>query len=142
VAEARLLQALGRGDEALAAVNALLATVHGADDLNNACYTLAKAKFMLERALDECDAALKLRPTFSAALDSRAFVLMRLGRLKDALDAYSAAVAANSKSSDSLYGRGLVEAKLGLFSESSRDIAQAAVLRPHIREIFQEMGVE
>jgi tetratricopeptide (TPR) repeat protein len=95
----------------------------------------------LERALAHCDASLKLRPNDAATLDSRGFVLMRLGRNAEAVAAYDAAVAANPKEYNSLYGRGVVESRLGRSTDSARDIAAATAIRPRVVEEFAQMGV-
>ena len=136
-----LLHRLGRDPEA----DAVLDTVGGAGSdamqLNNVCYALAVENMKLERALADCDASLKLLPNNAAVLDSRGFVLMRLGRDAEALTAYDAALAANPKVYTSLYGRGLVEARLGRTTDSTRDIAAAVAAAPHLREDFVKMGL-
>jgi tetratricopeptide (TPR) repeat protein len=135
------LHRLGRAAEADTALASLEATTQGADELNNICYNLAGEDISLDRALALCDASLKLRPNDAATLDSRAFVLMRLGRNAEALSAYDAALAANPAEYNSLYGRGLVEARLGRTDESARDIAAAVKGRPQVQEEFAQMGV-
>ena len=66
---------------------------------------------------------------------------MRLGRNADAIAAYDAALAANPKEYHSLYGRGIVEARLGRSADSARDIAAAEKIGPRVREEFDQMGV-
>jgi tetratricopeptide (TPR) repeat protein len=124
-----------------ATLSSLQATTHDPDELNNICYDLAVENIELDRALALCDASLKLRPGDAATLDSRAFVLMRLGRNAEALTAYHAALVAKPDEYNSLYGRGLVEARLGRVAESAQDIAAALKGRPQVREEFAEMGL-
>ncbi len=136
-----LLHRLGRDADALAALGDLEAGVTNAGVLNEICYQLATEDMALDRALADCDAALKLRPGAAAILDSRGFVLMRLKRDAEALAAYDAALAADSELYVSLYGRGLVEARLGRAADSARDIAAALAGDPHIRENFADFGI-
>lgn len=136
-----LLHRLGRAVAMGATLSSLQATTHDPDELNNICYDLAVENIELDRALALCDASLKLRPGDAATLDSRAFVLMRLGRNAEALTAYHAALVAKPDEYNSLYGRGLVEARLGRVAESAQDIAAALKGRPQVREEFAEMGL-
>jgi tetratricopeptide (TPR) repeat protein len=136
-----LLHRLGRAADAEAAFASLKATTHNPIQLNDICYTLAVENMELDSDLALCDASLKLEPQEAATLDSRAFVLMRLGRNAEALTAYDAALAAKPDLYESLYGRGLVEARLGRSTQSERDIADALKGRPQIREEFAEMGL-
>jgi tetratricopeptide (TPR) repeat protein len=139
--KAILLHRLGRTSDALALLDAVETTIDDADALNSTCYSLAVENMALDRALADCDASLKRRPGNAATLDSRGFVLLRLGRNAEAVAAYDAALAADPTVYDSLYGRGVVEARLGRQKESARDIAAALAGRPHIREQFAEYGI-
>ncbi|MGC1301950.1 MAG: hypothetical protein WA840_06220, partial [Caulobacteraceae bacterium] len=103
---------------------------------------IAPEGFALDRALALCDASLKLKPNVSATLDSRAFVLLRLGRDAEALEGYNAALTVQPKEYNSLYGRGLVEARLGRAAASATDLHAALKARPDLRADFEEMGVE
>ncbi|HEX4742725.1 MAG TPA: tetratricopeptide repeat protein, partial [Caulobacteraceae bacterium] len=136
-----LLHRLGRVAEAEISLAALETMTHDPIMLNDVCYSLAVENMDLDRALALCDASLKLRPNEAAVLDSRAFVLLRLGRYAEALTAYDAAIAAKPDQYESLYGRGLVEARLGRTADSARDVAAALKAQPQIREEFAEMGV-
>jgi predicted aspartyl protease/tetratricopeptide (TPR) repeat protein len=131
-----------RDAEARRSLDALEAELRSADELNSVCYNLAVEGIYLERALADCDASLKSRPGDAATLDSRGFVLMRLGRNAEALDAYNTALAAQPKEFNSLYGRGLVEARLGRTDDSARDIRAALAGRPYLRQAFDDMGVK
>lgn len=137
-----LLHRLAREPEADKALDALQAQRLSAVDLNNICYDLAAENIHLDRALAGCDASLKRTPGAAATLDSRGFVLMRLGRNAEALEAYNAALAAQPKQSASLYGRGLVEARMGRADDAARDIHTALAARPDLRRTFEEMGIK
>ncbi|MFI4973425.1 MAG: DUF3857 domain-containing protein [Caulobacterales bacterium] len=136
-----LLHRLGREEEAGRALDALEAQSRSAAELNNVCYSLAGEGIWLQRALADCDASLKLGPGDSATLDSRGFVLLRLGRAADALEAYNAALAVQPKMYNSLYGRGLVEARMGREDDAVRDIHAAMTDRPYLRQEFEAMGL-
>jgi tetratricopeptide (TPR) repeat protein/transglutaminase-like putative cysteine protease len=137
-----LLHRLGRDTEATKALDAIEADAKQmSGSLNNICYTLAVQPFLLDRALADCDASLKLDPDNAATLDSRAFVLMRLGRDAEALSTYDAALKAFPKLPTSLYGRGLIEARQGRAADSKRDIAAALQLSPGVVDDFDRMGV-
>ena len=49
------------------------------------CYNQAMWNLSLDKALADCDTAVALSPRSAAILDSRALVLLRLGRLDEAL---------------------------------------------------------
>ena len=83
-----------------------------ANSLNSLCWTRATLGVELEAALADCDAALAIEPKSAATLDSRAFVLMRLGRYDEAVRVYDAALALRPRQADSLYGRGLSKLRL------------------------------
>jgi tetratricopeptide (TPR) repeat protein len=137
-----LLHRLGREAEAGQALDALEAEPNSASELNTICYALAGEGMRLDRALADCDTSLKLKPGVAATLDSRGFVLMRLGRDAEAQAAYDAALAAQPREYNSLYGRGLVEARMGRADAAARDIHAALAVRPDLREAFEEMGVK
>lgn len=142
VDKAYLLDRLGRGGEVAALFTGVDSGDQTASTLNNACYSLATRKLVLEQALALCDAALKLQPKSTPALDSRAFVLLRMGRFDEALAAYDATLAIDPRKYDTLYGRGLVEAKLGRTADSERDIKAALAGRPTVKDEFAKMGVQ
>src|SRR3984957_2477347 len=83
-----------------------------AESLNYICWTLATAGVALDDALSACDAAVGMSPHSADCLDSRGFVLMRLGRYDEAIAAYDAAVTAGNTRL-SLYGRGIAKRRKG-----------------------------
>ena len=95
--------------------------------LNNLCWVQAVAGVDLEQALKDCDAALALRPNVAGYMDSRAFVLLQLGRPEEALAVYDRALELEPRQAASLYGRGLVKEALGRVEEAGAD--KAAALR-------------
>lgn len=111
-------------------------------DRNDVCYELAVAGIFLDRALADCKASLRVNPGAAATLDSLGFVLLRLGRNAEALQAYDAALAAKPDEYNSMYGRGLAEARLGRADDATRDIHAALAASPYLRQSFEDMGVK
>jgi Flp pilus assembly protein TadD len=60
---------------------------------NNMCWAKATAGVALESALADCNAALTKAPDMAGYLDSRGLVLLRLGRIDDAIADYDQALA-------------------------------------------------
>ncbi|MBW8784141.1 MAG: DUF3857 domain-containing protein [Novosphingobium sp.] len=129
-------QALAEKDFAAARSGATTAPA-----LNNLCWAKATAGVALERALQECDAALALSPGAVTIRDSRAFVLLRLGRFDDALAEYGKILAQSPNLPSSLYGRALAEARKGDASAAARDADAALKVESHIREQFEGYGM-
>lgn len=105
--------------------------------LNNLCWAQAVAGVDLEQALADCDAALALRPESAGIFDSRAMVLLQLGRLPEALALYDRALTLEPGQAASLYGRGLVREALGHSDEGQADKDAARRLAPDVAETFQ-----
>ncbi|WP_454886763.1 DUF3857 domain-containing protein [Sphingomonas oryzagri] len=109
--------------------------------LNNICWAKATAGVALDRALDECTAALALLPDATNIHDSHAFVLLRLGRFDEAVAEYSQILAKAPGAVSSLYGRALAEQRKGDDAAASRDAEAAMKLSPHIRERYDGYGM-
>lgn len=103
-----------------------------ADLLNGLCWTQAVARFDLEQALADCDAALRIMPDSAGIIDSRGLVLLRMERHADAIAAYNQALALQADQPTSLYGRGLARLALGLTAEGQADIDAAVAIYPHV----------
>lgn len=82
----------------------------------------------LEEALPDCNQALKLQPDFVYALDSRGFVLFRLGKLKEALADYDAALKGKTRLPLSYYARSFVKRALGDEKGAQQDMDTALAL--------------
>jgi tetratricopeptide (TPR) repeat protein len=141
LARVLLLHRLGRTAEFDAALADLTGHLDKAVELNNVCYDLAVENISLTQALAACDASLTLKPGVAATLDSRAFVLMRMGRNEEALAAYDAALQADPRELNSLYGRALVEARLGQSKAAEADRAAAVARRPSIEADYKRIGL-
>ena len=115
---------------------ALAAAPQDAAALNNRCFARAVIKVDLDKALDDCDQAIKLKPSNAPLLDSRAFVLYQQGKFQDALQAYNAALAVNDKLAPSLLMRGYTKGKLGDAAGKDADIAAAAKIQPNVANML------
>jgi tetratricopeptide (TPR) repeat protein len=109
--------------------------------LNDTCWRKAIAGVSLVSALADCDAALKLEPKEAAFRDSRAFVLLRLGRFAEAIAQYDAALAVRPDQAESLYGRAVAEARSGDTAAADRDLAAARKADSLVAERFEGYGV-
>jgi tetratricopeptide (TPR) repeat protein len=95
----------------------------------------------LESALSECDASLVIAPNAVTTLDSRAFVLLRLGRLDDAIGTYTAALAQSSQLAPSLYGRAVAWSRKGDKIKAQADRDAALKIDSAVQKRFEASGV-
>ena len=109
--------------------------------LNALCWSKATEGVALESALADCDAALAKSPDNAAFIDSRAFVMLRLGRLDESIADYSRAIRAAPRQADSLFGRGVAWSRKGDKIQSAADIAAALKIDPDVRKHFETYGV-
>jgi tetratricopeptide (TPR) repeat protein/predicted aspartyl protease len=109
--------------------------------LNGRCWSRTLAGRDLDRAISDCDRALKLRPRTAGFLDSRGLARLRHGDLDKAIADFDAALAINPKLAWSLYGRGLAELKKGQKASGDADIAAAVALRPKLPEEAKKFGI-
>jgi tetratricopeptide (TPR) repeat protein/predicted aspartyl protease len=114
-------------------------TMHEA--LNSRCWARALAGVDLDKALADCNEALKRAPGSAAELDSRGTVLLRLGRLDKAIEDFNAALALRPKVAWSLYGRGVAHLRRGETEAGQADIAAASAIQPKIEEIARNAGI-
>lgn len=118
-----------------------LALAKQAGPLNNICWELATAGLSLDKALDACNAAIAEGPVFPAVLDSRGFVLMRLGHYHQAIASYDAALRLSPLQANSLYGRGICELRVGRILRGRADMRAATELSPRVADEFAHYGV-
>ncbi len=126
------------GTEDLAAARRLAKT---ADAFSNLCSRKAISGVDLLGALADCDAGLALEPDSVPILDSRGFVLFRLGRFAEAAASYDRSLRARPGGAHSLYGRALVAAKQGDQATADRDRAEAIKVSPGVVEEFESYGI-
>jgi tetratricopeptide (TPR) repeat protein len=131
----------GRTADADKLLSDLQTKTSDASELNNLCYDQATAGVRLNAALEACRAALKIKPDQGAYLDSLGMVLLKLGKLDDALDAYNRAIARNEGAA-SLMGRAFVYLQKGERARAEEDMAAARKLAPDIDETFAQYGLK
>jgi tetratricopeptide (TPR) repeat protein len=110
-------------------------------DLNNMCWAKATAGVALESALNDCNGALAKSPRQAGYIDSRALVLLRLGRTDEAIAEYDRALALEPNQSSSLFGRAAAWARKGDKAKSENDADAATKTDPAIRKRFEEYGI-
>ena len=118
------------------------AEAKSAGALNSLCWAKATAGVDLAGALADCDAALALIPEAAPVLDSRGFVLLRLGRFAEAAATYDHALKLRPTQAQSLYGRALAAAGLGDNVTADRETALAVKSGPGVIVEFESYGVK
>lgn len=129
--------ALAAGDFAAARTKA---TSAGA--LNYMCWNMATSGVAFATALSACDAGVGQLPNDADLLDSRAFVLLRLGRYDEAIAAYDAALKAAGDKEASLYGRGVAKDLQAGAAAGAADIKSALALDARVATTFADCGVK
>jgi tetratricopeptide (TPR) repeat protein/predicted aspartyl protease len=143
---ARLYSRLRNYPQAVAQFDRWIAA-HNADEVqmpvarNGRCWALAMTGQDLERALDDCNSALRAFPKEASFLDSRGLVYFRLGRYDKAIADYDAALTLKPKLVWSLYVRGLAKGRLGQSAAGQADVAAATQLAPNIAEEAAKQGI-
>lgn len=112
-----------------------------AAELNHVCAIRTMLGQSLDKALAECDESLRQKPDYAAALDSRATVNLRLGRMKEAVDDATAAIERKPDLASSYFVRAVALRKLGVTEAASRDLARARELDPAVEQAFAGFGV-
>jgi tetratricopeptide (TPR) repeat protein len=110
--------------------------------LNNYCWSLATHNVELSEALSACEEVVAKSRGDADDIDSKAFVLLRLGRYSDSIATYDAALAINPKLAASLYGRGLAKLRAGDQEGSRRDIAAALASNKDVADQFADYGLK
>lgn len=112
-----------------------------AQALNGRCWARALSGRDLDKALADCDQALKIGQKIASVLDSRGLVHLRLGQLEAAIADYDAALKLQPKLAWSLYGRGVAQLKMGSKDAGAADIKAATELAPQLPERAKRLGV-
>ncbi len=134
--------ALGQHGRALRDFDRMVNKRANAVTYNMRCWARATWGEQLDAALADCNAALKLKPDYDAALDSRAFVNFRMGNYSRAVGDASGALTLNPELAPSLYVRGLARLGEGNVKNGEADIAAAKKLDPEIEETYAGYGVK
>jgi len=108
---------------------------------NGRCWDRALMKQDLDKALADCNQALRIAPGNPDVLDSRALVRLRRGELDLSLADYDAAIRGKPPNAETLYARAAARLKKGLKTEAQADIAAAVKLAPKIGLWAKEEGI-
>ena len=105
------------------------------------CQARGLANLDIDKALADCNMALKLDPKVIEAVDGRGLAHLRQHRFEEAIADFETALAARPKSALSLYGRGLARRGKGLTVAGDADIAAAVALRPSLTAVAMSHGL-
>jgi hypothetical protein len=89
---------------------------------NGLCWVTVTTSGDLDKALEQCNIAIRLNPKCPNFFDSRGLVFLKLGDFDSAIGDYDAALKLNPKMPGSLYGRGIAKIKRGDYAAGSDDI--------------------
>lgn len=135
--------ALKRPDDQIGDFDKVLAIRPRAGEaLNGRCWTRAELNRELDKALADCNAALKLIPNSPAFLDSRGLVHLRAGRWDDAIADYTSALEGAPKQPWSLYGRGIAKLRKGDKKGGKADLAAGKASWDGIEAAFDAYGIK
>lgn len=141
--KAELLGQAKQADEALAAADEAIAAKPGdAELLNNRCWLKGTLGVKLDTALRDCTKAIELGDAAAQALDSRAMVYLKMGRLDDAKTDLDAALDQNPELAQSLFVRAVIEKRQGAAARAAADLAGARLMLPRVDEDYARYGVK
>jgi tetratricopeptide (TPR) repeat protein len=113
--------------------------------LDGRCRARALADVDLERAMKDCDTALKratkASPFYAEVSATRGLLLLRMGDYGKSIADYDASLNITPKNAFALYGRGIDELRKQKAPEGQADIAQAIALSPSIADRFTRHGI-
>lgn len=98
------------------------------------------ADVALDRALKECEESLRLLPDLAGTLDSRGTVLLRLGRLDEAIRDFDQALKHSPHQINSLYLRAVARSKKGDYAGARADLALVRETSPTLIERMERNG--
>lgn len=109
---------------------------------NYSCYLRGVLGRELDKALADCNTALKMAPQDPDILDSRGLVYLRMGQWAQSVADYSEAIRlADHPSPTSFYGRGMAEQGSGNNMSATADLAAAEALSPGIGKKFNTVAM-
>lgn len=142
---ARLYMQLERPAQSLAQLNQWLPAHPDQEGhesaLNNRCWARALLGVELDEALVDCNQAIAGAAQNAAFLDSRGWVLLRLGRDAGALADFDRALALRPGIAWSLYGRGLAKTRLGDAAGGDADLAAARQVQADVDARIARAGL-
>jgi tetratricopeptide (TPR) repeat protein/predicted aspartyl protease len=105
------------------------------------CWARALAGNDLNRAQDDCDAAITRFGDYPAALSGRAMIEYKRGNFDRAVRDWNSVVAKTPKEAFPLYARGVARLRKGMTSQGQADIAAATALSSTIQDLGSKLGV-
>jgi tetratricopeptide (TPR) repeat protein len=111
------------------------------EDLSQRCWMRALRGGPLDRAAEDCDAAVKAMPDGAAAKLSRCLLRYRKGAFAAAARDCDAVLSREPQSADALYFRGLAKRKTGDASGGDADIAAALRLNSRLADAYEIFGI-
>jgi tetratricopeptide (TPR) repeat protein/predicted aspartyl protease len=133
-----LEQAIEQYDQWL---DAHLTEIRTPDVLASRCRARAMLGENLDKALADCNRAVKDRPQAVIYLDSRGLAYLRKGDYDKALKDYDAVLAALPRNPWALYGRGVVKLHKGDASGGRADIAASKSVDPRVADEATKRGL-
>jgi len=122
-------------------LDAHLQEIRTPEVLASRCRARAMLGQNLDKALADCNRAVKERPQAVVYLDSRGLTYLRLGQYDKALKDYNAVLASLPRNPWALYGRGLVELHDGKTAQGQADIAASKSVDPRVAQEAARRGL-
>ena len=122
-------------------LDAHLQEVRTPEVLVSRCRARAMLGQDLDKALVDCNRAVKERPQAVVYLDSRGLTYLRLGQYDKALKDYDAVLASLPRNPWALYGRGLAELHDGKTARGQADIAASKSVDPRVAQEAAKRGL-
>ncbi|HEX5418590.1 MAG TPA: retroviral-like aspartic protease family protein [Gammaproteobacteria bacterium] len=132
-------EAIGHLDPWIAAHSAR--SVALAESLSNRCWARAAWGRELDKALDDCNSALRISPRTSAILDNRGLVYLRRGDFRRAVKDYNSALKAQPRQAWTLYCRSLAERGAGDAAKAEADAKAALAINPNVARRAKRLGL-
>jgi tetratricopeptide (TPR) repeat protein len=114
---------------------------HDRSTLSSLCWGKVTFGIALDRALEECNAALVYTPDNPNILDSRAMIYLRLGNFDLALADYDRALKHSPSQANSLFGRAIVRARQGQADLARADAQAARRLWPDVDDSYRKWAI-
>jgi tetratricopeptide (TPR) repeat protein len=137
---ARVLAALGRTDEALGAVTAVIAQDPAYDELYFERAAIRRSAGDLSGALADYDETIRLRPNLAEAYHNRADTYVQLGDTERALADLDVALALEPDLEPALLARASLSLERGDHDGATRDIAHGLSTAPDSADLWAARG--
>ncbi|MBW4331836.1 DUF3857 domain-containing protein [Stakelama sp. CBK3Z-3] len=143
IVKSDLLSREGKAKEAIATIDTALDEHPGRPVLfNQRCWIKGTMNVELASALKDCTKSIELDDQPSAALDSRAMVYFRMGRMDDALADLNAALDIAPGRPASMFMRGIIHERMGDKKAAASDLAAARAAQPTIDKDYARYGIK